>query len=87
MKMLELVLKSRCVLGLYSRDNVLVELFAKDRQKQELLEQEGIRPGCIWNEIGYNAVEEGQAYFRPCSSVGEVHQLPVLKNMQSTMLL
>ena len=46
-------------MGLFSRDGLLLDLFAHENYTLERFMNDGIRAGSNWVNIGYNAVRQG----------------------------
>lgn len=67
------------VMGLFSKDGILLDLYAKDNMVLEWFADNGIRAAGDWNHIGYNAVCEGLHTTSSLASVGEAHECDVLK--------
>lgn len=70
---------SHYALGLFSRDGLLLDLFARENYTLEYLLQDGIRAGSNWKTIGHNAVRQGIISRESLSTVGEENELPALK--------
>lgn len=68
------------VLGLFSKDGILLDLYAKDSVILEWFAENGICAAGDWNHIGYNAVSEGLHTKSSLSSVGEENACTVLKH-------
>lgn len=70
---------SHYAMGLFSRDGVLLDLFAKEGYTLERCQLDGIRVGSKWAQLGYNAVSQGILTGDSAESVGEEHVFPPLK--------
>ena len=68
------------VMGLFSRDGILLDLYAKDSPVLEWFAECGIRASGNWGAIGYNAVIEGLKTKTSLASIGEANECPVLKD-------
>lgn len=68
------------VMGLFSKDGILLDLYAKDNMVLEWFAQNGIRAAGNWNNIGCNAVSQGLASKSSLATVGEENENEILKN-------
>ena len=68
------------VMGLFSKDGILLDLYAKDAPVLEWFAGNGIRASGDWGAIGYNAVIEGLRTKTSLSSIGEANACPALKD-------
>ena len=68
------------VMGLFSKDGILLDLYAKDDQILEWFADSGIRAAGDWNSIGHNAVSEGLRAKSSLSTVGEDNENSILKD-------
>lgn len=66
-------------MGLFSKDGILLDLYAKDNMVLEWFAAGGIRAAGDWDHIGYNAVSEGLRTMSSLSSEGDEHECSVLK--------
>lgn len=70
---------SRYAMGLFSRDGLLLDLFAHENYTLECFMHDGIRAGSNWLNIGYNAVRQGIIGRESLCTIGEENEFPVLK--------
>lgn len=68
------------VMGLFSKDGILLDLYAKDHIVLDWFSEKGIRAAGDWNHIGYNAVRQGLQSKTALSSVGDENESLILKN-------
>lgn len=68
------------VMGLFSKDGILLDLYAKDQMVLDWFSKKGIRAAGDWNHIGYNAVRQGLENKTSLSSVGDENECAILKN-------
>lgn len=78
-KTISLSSHSRYAMGLFSRDGILLDLFARENYTLECYLKDGIRAGSIWKDIGHNAVRQGIIGRESLSTIGEENELPALK--------
>lgn len=67
-------------MGLFSKDGILLDLYAKDQMILEWFAGKGIRAAGDWNNIGRNAVSEGLRTMSSLSSEGEANECAALKD-------
>lgn len=65
--------------GVISRDGVLFDLFVKEPVLRKTMETDGIVPGCIFSEIGYNAIARGVEQKETLASIGKENEFARLK--------
>jgi len=65
---------SRYAMGLFSRDGLLLDLFAHENYTLECFMHDGIRAGSNWLNIGYNAVRQGIIGRESLCTIGEENE-------------
>lgn len=79
-KTISLSRSSHYAMGLFSKDGLLLDLFARENYTLEQYLQDGIRAGSNWKEIGYNAVRQGIIGRESLATIGDENEFPPLKN-------
>lgn len=79
-KTISLSSSSHYAMGLFSRDGLLLDLFARENHTLERYLKDGIRAGSNWKEVGHNAVRQGIIGRESLCTVGDENELPALKN-------
>ena len=67
-------------LGVFSKDGILLDVFAKSDALLKTLQDGGLWIGSVWNGIGYNAISKGGEDHSLFSSIGEENECEALKN-------
>lgn len=70
---------SHYAMGLFSRDGLLLDLFAHENYTLECFMKDGIRAGGNWLDIGHNAVRQGIIGRESLATIGDENEFPVLK--------
>ena len=78
-KTISLSTSSHYALGLFSRDGILLDLFARENYTLETYLNDGIRAGSNWKEVGHNAVRQGIIGRESIATIGDENELPALK--------
>ena len=72
--------QSSCyALGLFSKDGLLLDLFARETSTLERFRADGIRAGSSWMNIGHNAVRQGIIGRESNASLGDENEFPPLR--------
>lgn len=78
-KTISLSQSSYYALGLFSKDGLLLDLFARETSTLERFRADGIRAGSNWMNIGHNAVRQGIIGRESNASLGDENEFPPLK--------
>ena len=69
------------MLALFSKDGILLDLYAKDKLTLEWFARGGVHAGGDWSSIGYNAVIRGLRTKTSLASIGDEHENDILKEL------